>query len=82
MVGLVLLMRYSRTHTNGDELYLASTAVFMMEVSNQVEKRERARVIVLGTWDFARVSTWNFCFSFGKENVHLPGSKDNMFSIS
>ncbi len=33
MVGLVLLMRYSRTHTNGDELYLASTAVFMMEVS-------------------------------------------------
>ena len=32
MVGLVLLMRYSRTHTDG-ELYLASTAVFMMEVS-------------------------------------------------
>ncbi|KAL9184076.1 hypothetical protein ACHAXT_002162 [Thalassiosira profunda] len=32
MVGLVLLMRYSRTHTNG-ELYLASTAVFMMEVT-------------------------------------------------
>lgn len=31
MVGLVLLMRYSRTHTNG-ELYLASTAVFCMEV--------------------------------------------------
>ena len=31
MVGLVLLMRYSRTHTDGD-LYLASTAVFMMEV--------------------------------------------------
>eukprot|EP00970_Alexandrium_tamarense_P006468 scaffold1102_cov195-Alexandrium_tamarense.AAC.42 len=31
MVGLVLLMRYSRTHTNG-ELYLASTAVFMMEI--------------------------------------------------
>ena len=31
MVGLVLLMRYSRTHVDG-ELYLASTAVFMMEV--------------------------------------------------
>ncbi|KAL7531852.1 hypothetical protein ACHAXR_004275 [Thalassiosira sp. AJA248-18] len=31
MVGLVMLMRYSRTHTDG-ELYLASTAVFMMEV--------------------------------------------------
>jgi len=31
MVGLVLLMRYSRTHIDG-ELYLASTAVFMMEV--------------------------------------------------
>lgn len=31
MVGLVMLMRYSRTHTNG-ELYLASTAVCMMEV--------------------------------------------------
>jgi len=33
MVGLVLLMRYTRTHTNGGDLYLASTAVFMMEVS-------------------------------------------------
>lgn len=33
MVGLVLLMRYSRTHSDG-ELYLASTAVFMMEVSH------------------------------------------------
>mmetsp|Transcript_25138 Transcript_25138/g.41439 ORF Transcript_25138/g.41439 Transcript_25138/m.41439 type:complete len:393 (+) Transcript_25138:219-1397(+) len=33
MVGLVLLMRYSRTrHGNDGELYLASTAVFMMEV--------------------------------------------------
>ncbi|KAK1746955.1 nucleotide-sugar transporter [Skeletonema marinoi] len=33
MVGLVLLMRYSRTrHTGDGELYLASTAVFMMEV--------------------------------------------------
>ena len=33
MVGLVLLMRYTRTHTDGGDLYLASTAVFMMEVS-------------------------------------------------
>lgn len=33
MVGLVLLMRYSRTrHGNDGELYLASTAVFCMEV--------------------------------------------------
>ena len=32
MVGLVLLMRYSRTRTEDGELYLASTAVFMMEV--------------------------------------------------
>ena len=32
MVGLVLLMRYSRTHSAGGELYLASTAVLMMEV--------------------------------------------------
>ena len=33
MVGLVLLMRYSRTQRAGDgELYLASTAVFMMEI--------------------------------------------------
>lgn len=34
MVGLVLLMRYSRTHgiPADGELYLASTAVFMMEV--------------------------------------------------
>ena len=31
MTGLVMLMRYSRTHADG-ELYLASTAVFMMEV--------------------------------------------------
>ena len=33
MVGLVLLMRYSRTHRNpGQPLYLASSAVFVMEV--------------------------------------------------
>lgn len=33
MVGLVLLMRYSRTRRGNDgELYLASTAVFMMEI--------------------------------------------------
>lgn len=33
MVGLVLLMRYSRTHKSSDQpLYLASTAVFVMEV--------------------------------------------------
>ncbi|KAL7452147.1 hypothetical protein ACHAWC_003872 [Mediolabrus comicus] len=36
MVGLVLLMRYSRTrHSNNnedDDMYLASTAVFMMEI--------------------------------------------------
>lgn len=35
MVGLVLLMRYSRTQTEGsskEDLYLASTAVFVMEV--------------------------------------------------
>jgi hypothetical protein len=34
MVGLVLVMRYSRTHNNNGEMYLASTAVFMMEVRN------------------------------------------------
>lgn len=33
MVGLVLLMRYSRTQEGSDgEMYLASTAVFIMEV--------------------------------------------------
>lgn len=32
LVGLVMLMRYSRTHTNGKDLYLSSTAVFLMEV--------------------------------------------------
>ena len=33
MVGLVLLMRFSRTHKKSNEdLYLASTAVFVMEV--------------------------------------------------
>jgi hypothetical protein len=32
LVGLVMLMRYSRTHTNGKDLYLSSTAVFCMEV--------------------------------------------------
>lgn len=33
MVGLVLLMRYSRTrHGEEDDMYLASTAVFMMEI--------------------------------------------------
>ena len=40
MVGLVLLMRYSRTHTSGDELYLASTAVFMMEVSANIREED------------------------------------------
>ena len=34
MVGLVLVMRYSRTHISNGEMYLASTAVFMMEVRN------------------------------------------------
>jgi hypothetical protein len=34
MVGLVLVMRFSRTHNSNGEMYLASTAVFMMEVSN------------------------------------------------
>ena len=33
LVGLVMLMRYSRTHSNGKDLYLSSTAVFCMEVS-------------------------------------------------
>jgi hypothetical protein len=33
MVGLVLLMRYTRTHRNpGQPMYLASSAVFVMEV--------------------------------------------------
>jgi len=32
LVGLVLLMRYSRTHSSGADLYLSSTAVFSMEV--------------------------------------------------
>ena len=34
VVGLVLIMRYSRTHhsKNGGDLYLSSTAVFCMEV--------------------------------------------------
>jgi UDP-sugar transporter A1/2/3 len=37
MVGLVLLMRYSRTaHEPGQPLYLASTAVFLMEVMKLV----------------------------------------------
>jgi len=32
MVGLVLLMRYSRTASSGDDLYLSSTAVATMEL--------------------------------------------------
>ena len=32
LVGLVMLMRYSRTHSDGD-MYLSTTAVFCMEVS-------------------------------------------------
>jgi len=48
MVGLVLLMRYSRTHTNGDELYLASTAVFMMEVSEHEVGRGKMAPLRLG----------------------------------
>ncbi|KAL3943384.1 MAG: hypothetical protein SGBAC_002550 [Bacillariaceae sp.] len=37
MVGLVLLMRFSRTsHPDGEPMYLASTAVFIMEVMKLV----------------------------------------------
>ena len=37
MVGLVLLMRFSRTHNDPDQpLYIASTAVFIMEVMKHV----------------------------------------------
>lgn len=38
MVGLVLLMRYTRTHASGDgsSLYLPSTAVFLMELTKFV----------------------------------------------
>lgn len=39
MVGLVLLMRYSRTSGKKEgegQLYLASTAVFLMEVSHEI----------------------------------------------
>lgn len=32
LVGLVLLLRYSRTHSEGTDLYLSSTAVFSMEL--------------------------------------------------
>lgn len=32
LVGLVLLLRYSRTHSEGEDLYLSSTAVFSMEL--------------------------------------------------
>lgn len=35
LVGLVMLMRYSRTHSNGKDLYLSSTAVFLMEVRKE-----------------------------------------------
>lgn len=31
LVGLVLLMRYTRTHPSGEDLYLSTTAVFCME---------------------------------------------------
>lgn len=31
LVGLVLLMRYTRTHPSGEDMYLSSTAVFCME---------------------------------------------------
>ena len=41
LVGLVMLMRYSRTHTNGSDLYLSSTAVFCMEVSFCFIKKHR-----------------------------------------
>ncbi len=62
MVGLVLLMRYSRTHTNGDELYLASTAVFMMEVSQQAKKR---CIFDLGTFVCSTSKASYFCICFG-----------------
>jgi UDP-sugar transporter A1/2/3 len=36
LVGLVMLMRFSRTHSNGKDLYLSSTAVFLMEVMKYI----------------------------------------------
>ena len=42
LVGLVMLMRYSRTHTGGKDLYLSSTAVFCMEVSYEIVVREKS----------------------------------------
>lgn len=36
MVGLVLLMRYTRTSNGSGDLYLSSTAVFCMEVNSVV----------------------------------------------
>ena len=41
MVGLVMLMRYTRTRTEGD-MYISSTAVFVMEVSMVVLPTSRA----------------------------------------
>jgi len=42
LVGLVMLMRYSRTHTGGKDLYLSSTAVFCMEVSYEIVVCEKS----------------------------------------
>jgi hypothetical protein len=37
LVGLVMLMRYSRTHSNGKDMYLSTTAVFCMEVRMDID---------------------------------------------
>lgn len=78
LVGLVMLMRYSRTHTNGKDLYISSTAVFLMEVIkfcvcnavvffvNQASPKTYATEIYTNTWmapvEIMKVSVPSFLY--------------------
>ena len=70
MVGLVLLMRYSRTtHTEGEPMYLASTAVFVMEVMK----------LVICCMVIAYQTAGNL---LGELNTHVIGDPMEMLKLS
>lgn len=70
MVGLVLLMRYSRTtHAEGEPMYLASTAVFVMEVMK----------LVICCMVIAYQTAGNL---LGELNTHVIGDPMEMLKLS
>ena len=65
MVGLVLLMRYSRTASSGKDLYLSSTAVALMELMKFI--------ICLGVVGYQCGSLEGLVKQLQKHILHSPG---------